>query len=59
MKPIGKYGDRMVSELDIFFCDICSQKLILIKDETLFRLRKITLFCGKCQQLYLMEIRKA
>ena len=53
-----KYGDRIVSELDIFFCQDCSQKLILVKDETTFRLRKITLFCGKCQQLYLMEIMK-
>ena len=53
-----KYGDRIVSELDIFFCQDCSQKLTLIKDETKFRLRKITLFCGKCHETYLMEIRK-
>lgn len=53
-----KTGDPVISDLDIFFCESCKRKLILMGDKNILRLRTIVLYCKKCKTTYLMEIRK-
>ena len=57
MQSMGKMGDRIVSDLDIFYCGKCSQKFILVGDKTELRMRVITLYCLKCRETTLFEIR--
>jgi len=51
-----KMGEPIKSDLDVFSCPNCKNRLLLLNDQEIFRAREITMYCQHCKNTYVLEI---